>query len=453
MSLPQGRIHIVGAGGAGMSALSKVLVARGFELSASDLRGGAVLDSLADLGVSVTTGHTPEAVTGASLLVASSAVPDYDEELLAAATAGIPVWRRPQLVSALSENTETIGATGTHGKTTTTAMLITALRQIGEDPSFVVGGEMIGLGTNGHNGADDLLVIEADEAFRTFESLHLNGLVVTNVEAEHLGHFGTEADLVDSFVSVVDGVAGPVVVCLDDAGSASVAARTGAITYGTDKDSDWLVSDVASGADKVTFQLSGRDQTCRVEIPQPGRHVALNAAGALALAAELGRDITEMAIGLGSYRGVGRRWESRGTIAGVTLVDDYAHHPTEVAAVLDAVVGTIDGRIWAVFQPHLFSRTERFSDEFGIALAAADVAVVTDVFGAREEPVPGVTGELVADAVARAGGEVHYVPHRFDLASFVAPRVDAGDLVVSLGAGDITLLHNELAPLLGSEYG
>ncbi|MFZ0014393.1 MAG: cyanophycin synthetase, partial [Acidimicrobiia bacterium] len=173
-------------------------------------------------------------------------------------------------------------------------------------------------------------------------------------------------------------------------------------------------------------------------------------AGAVVLLAELGHDLAGAASGLASYRGVGRRWEHKGTVAGVVLYDDYAHHPTEVAAVLEAAASTSSGRIWAVFQPHLYSRTQRFHEEFGAALARADVAVVTDVFGAREEPVPGVTGELVADAVRAAGGTVHYLPHRYEVAGFVAPRVEPGDLVISLGAGDITLLHSELAPMLGA---
>ncbi len=431
-----------------MSALVKVLHARGHDMSASDLRGGPALDALADLGIPTTTGHTPQVVHGAGLVVASSAVPEYDEELAAAVKERIPVWRRPQLLAALSVGEPTIGATGTHGKTTTTAMLITALRHLGEDPSFVVGGELSALGTNGHSGNDDLLVIEADEAFRTFESIHLNGLVITNVEPEHLSHFGSESDLLASFVEVASGVDGPVVACCDDPGSAEVARLTGSVTYGATDSAQWRLGKVESNASGVEFTLTHRDETIAVSVPQPGVHVALNAAGALSLLGELGRDVKRAAEGLARYRGVGRRWDLRGTIDGVTLIDDYAHHPTEVAAQLKTAAGVSTGRVWAVFQPHLYSRTEYFSEQFGEALALADVAVVTDVFAAREEPVPGVTGELVADAVSRAGGEVHYVPHRFDLARFLAPRLEPGDLVLSMGAGDITLLHGELAPLL-----
>lgn len=448
MSLPAGRIHIVGAGGAGMSALAKLLVARGHHLSGSDLRGGPALDALSDLEIEVFVGHHPEAVAGAGLVVASSAVPEYDEELERARSLGIEVWRRPQLLAALTEEIPTIGATGTHGKTTTTALLVTALRALGEDPSFVVGGDLLGLSTNGHFGRSDLLVLEADEAFRTFESLVLDGLVITNVEHEHVDHFGSSRELVDAFTGVARSVDGPVVACLDDPGSREVARTVQAVTYGVDPGADWRLTEISTGPDGVSFTLGGRGRSSEVVLSQPGHHLALNAAGAIALLVELGRGFEATVETLAGFRGVGRRWENKGTVAGVSLYDDYAHHPTEVAAVLAAARAVTGGRIWAVFQPHLYSRTERFSEEFGQALAAADVVVVTDVFGAREEPVPGITGELVADAARAAGAQVHYVPHRFELADFLAARVTRGDLVLSLGAGDITLLHSELAPKL-----
>ena len=451
LRLPEGRIHLVGAGGAGMSALAKVLVSMGHTVSGSDLRSSPALAALADLEVAVFTGHNPGVVEGAALVVASSAVPEYDEELEAARARGITVWRRPDLLGALTAAIPTIGATGTHGKTTTTALIVTALRAMGEDPSFVVGGDLIDLGTNGHYGETHLLVLEADEAFRTFESLELRGLVVSNVEHEHVDHFVSASEMVDSFISVAGRVDGPVVACLDDPGAAQVAQAVGASTYGFAESADWRISDMTSDREGTRFRIIGRESSATVDLAQPGRHLAQNAAGAIALLAELGRDLEATAAAISGFRGVERRWEHRGTIGGVMLYDDYAHHPTEVAAMVDAARVIAAGRIWAVFQPHLYTRTERFSDDFGEALARADVAVVTDIFGAREEPVPGVTGEIVADATRRAGGEVHYVPHRRDLAHFIAPKVEPGDLVLSMGAGDITLLHSELAPILVSK--
>lgn len=450
MRLPYERIHIVGAGGAGMSALAKLLVAQGYRVSGSDLRGGATLEGLADIGVAVYAGHNPEAAVSAELVVASSAVPEFDEELTAANHNGIPTWRRPQLLEALTAGMSTIGATGTHGKTTTTALMITALRSLDIDPSFVVGGNLIDVGTNGHAGASDLLVLEADEAFRTFESLHLDGLVVTNVEPEHLDHFGTEQDLIDSFVSVAESVSGPVVACADDQGSAEVASRAATLTYGQSTSAAWRIEGLKRKGDGSTFSFIGPTRRVEVILQQPGRHMVLNAAGGLALLAELGHDLEVMAKGLAGFRGVGRRWEHRGTVEGVMLFDDYAHHPTEVNATLEAASGVARGRLWAVFQPHLYSRTKRFSAEFGTALSSADVVVVTDVYGAREEPEPGVTGELVAEAAEAAGAEVYYVQHRSDLVEFLLPKVVSGDLVLTMGAGDITLLHTEFASRLGS---
>jgi UDP-N-acetylmuramate--alanine ligase len=446
--LEHDRIHLVGAAGAGMSAIARVLVGMGHHVSGSDLRGGSSLDRLHDLGVVTGTGHHPELAVGSDLVVASSAVPDRDPELLAASEAGVPMWRRPQLLEALTRLMPTIGATGTHGKTTTTAFLIAGLRATGADPSFIVGGDLADLNTNGHFGEDPLLVLEADEAFRTFEQLDLAGLVVTNVEPEHVEHFGSSDDLVDSFITVAGGVDGPVVACADDPGAATIAESVGAVTYGFDEGSAWRISAYKPTRDGSSFTVEWPSGEAAVRLQRPGAHNALNATGALALLGTLGHDVTAATSGLASFHGVGRRWEHRGFVAGVTLIDDYAHHPTEVSATIGASEGLVAGRVWAVFQPHLYSRTERFHDEFGEALSRADVVVVTDVFGSREEPVPGVTGELVAEAVRRRGTEVHYLAHRSDLARFVADRVEAGDLVLTMGAGDITVVPTEMASLL-----
>jgi UDP-N-acetylmuramate--alanine ligase len=453
MSADRLRIHIVGAGGAGMSAIAKVLVGIGHTVSGSDIRGGSTLDRLIDFDITTHTGHHPEVAAAAELVVASSAVPDSDPELVAAHQAGVQVWRRPQLLAELTRRLPTIGATGTHGKTTTTAMLIASLRAVGKDPSFIVGGDIIELNTNGHFGSDDLLVVEADEAFRTFEHLRLRGLVVTNVEPEHVEHFGSEIEQMRSFVKVASDVDGPVVACADDPGSLYVGQQAGAALYGTSSDADWRMVGMESPAGGTSFRMVGRSRSVPITLSRPGVHIARNAAGALALLGELGHDLESAAEGIAGFRGVGRRWEHRGTVAGVTLVDDYAHHPTEVAAVVDTARAVTAGRLWAVFQPHLFSRTERYQEEFGLALSGADVVIVTDVYGSREEPVPGVTGALVADAALRHGGEVHYVQHKSELAEFVAGRVESGDLVLTMGAGDITLLHTELAARLAERDG
>jgi UDP-N-acetylmuramate--alanine ligase len=448
------RIHIIGVAGAGMSALAKLLAQLGHDVSGSDLKAGPTLDLLESAGVRTWTGSRPAALADTELVVASSAVPDHDPEYVAAGEKGIAVWRRPRLLEALTGSMPAIGATGTHGKTTTTAMMIAMLRSIGADPSFVVGGQLVDLRTNAHLGRSHPFVIEADEAFRTFESLHLRGLVVTNVEPEHLSHFGSVFEMEDAFVEVVRRVDGPVVVGIDDAGGRRLADRTGRPTYGTAAESAWRITGVEEKAMSVSFRLSGPGFDETVAVARPGLHTARNAAGAIALTSELGFDAREAARALSEFAGIRRRYEVRATIGGVTIIDDYAHHPTEVAATVRTALKGGWGRVLAVFQPHLYSRTETFQREFGLAMSGCDHIVVTDVFGAREVPRPGVTGALVADAARTlTDAEVHYVAHRVDLAGFLVGLVGPGDLVLTMGAGDITLLPDELAELLSQGNG
>jgi UDP-N-acetylmuramate--alanine ligase len=293
-------------------------------------------------------------------------------------------------------------------------------------------------------------VLEADEAFGTFELLHLKGLVVTSVEPEHLDYFETADRMEETFVEVARKVDGPVLCCIDDPGALRIAQLARALTYGFDPRADWRMTGLVETANQVRFRLDGGAGRAigEVRVPRPGRHVALNAAGALALIAELGHDPDKAVAGLADFNGVRRRFELRGTVGGVTLIDDYAHHPTEVAAVIRAARSGGHRRIWAVFQPHLYSRTQSLHQSFGSVLAQADRVVVTDVYAAREAPIPGVTGDLIAAAARQAGAEVAYVPHRGDLAEHLLPDLEPGDLVLTMGAGDITLVPTELAVLL-----
>ena len=443
------RIHLIGAGGAGMSALAKLLWAKGHSVSGSDMRMASIMANLADLGIDVWEGSRPEVMATCELVVASSAVPESDRERRAAVEAGVTVWERPDLLASITEQIPTIGATGTHGKTTSTALAIAATRATGLDPSFVIGGELTDLRTNAHLGKDDLLVLEADEAFATFTHLKLAGMMVTNVEADHMDHYQTLDRLEDTFAGVVRAVDGPVVVGVDDPGGRRLAERTSRPTYGTSAGADWKINDVNETGSAVSFVLQGPSGTYDVEVGRPGLHVARNAGGVLALLGELGYDVGKAAAGLATFAGVKRRLETRAKVSGVTIVDSYAHHPTEVAADLRAVASGGWERIWVVFQPHLYSRTEAMAGEFGGSFAGADHVVITDIYGSREAPVPGVTGELVADAAeARSGANVHYVPHLGDIAEFVSSRVRRGDLVLTLGAGDITMIPDELAKRL-----
>ncbi len=444
--LPEGgAIHLIGAGGAGMSALAKILVGKGHRVTGADLKPSRQLDALRDAGVETWVGHHPERMRAMDLVVASSAVPLHDPELTAARTAGVPTWMRPRLLEALTALHPAIGLAGTHGKTTSTALAVTALRSSGVDPTFIVGGEMAAFNTGAHLGDPDVFVLEADEAFGTFRHLHLAGMLVTNIEPDHLDYYETVAALEEAFALVANRVDGPVLGCWDDPGVRRLAERAPVIGYGTSEGAAWRIDALTHGPGEIRFELAGPDRVpVAVMVPKPGAHIARNAAGVVALLAELGHDAAAMAAGLASYQGVRRRFEVRGTVGGVTLVDDYAHHPTEIAATIAA--GRHGGwdRVWAVFQPHRYTRTADLAGEFGAPLAAADGVVVTDVYSAGEAPIPGVTGRLVDQAVRAAGGVVDYVPGLMDTMPWVLERAGEGDLVLLLGAGDITSLAEPL---------
>ena len=444
------RIHVVGVGGAGMSGLAKLLAESDKIVTGSDIRRSSRLDALSDIGVEVWAGHRPDRISRDTDLVAiSSAVPKQDPEVLAARRLGVTVWRRPRLLEALSAEITTVGPTGTHGKTSSTAMLVEAARAAGQDPSFVVGEHVLGLGTNAGLGSDPWMVLEVDEAFRTFEVVNLKGLVINNVEAEHLEHFETVDNLESSFVRVARGVDGPVVAGIDDPGARRVARRAELVGFGLSKEAHWRIIELSESDGRVSFRLTRDGSSWPVVVPFPGVHMARNAAGALALCGELGLDLGRAVHGVARYRGVRRRYEHRGVVGGVTIIDDYAHHPSEIAATLRAAKETGSRRLWAIFQPHLYSRTAQMFTGLGAALALADRVVVTDVYGAREEPQPGISGELVAAAARRAGGRaVQYYPHRSEVAERVAPQLQEGDLVVSMGAGDVTMVPTELLALL-----
>ncbi|MDJ0790297.1 MAG: UDP-N-acetylmuramate--L-alanine ligase [Acidimicrobiia bacterium] len=439
------RVHLVGAGGSGMSGLAKILSQLGHTVSGSDVKPGRMLDALADVGVTTWVGHHPERLEGVELVVASSAVPDRDAELAAARAAGIPVWIRPQLLLALTAANAAIGLAGTHGKTTSSALAVAALRGTGHDPSFLVGGQLVGMNTGAHVGADPTFVLEADEAFGTFRHLELASVLVTNIEADHLDHYGTLAALEDAFAQVVDRVDGPRVGCIDDPGVRRLAQRTPITTYGFSPDADWRITEIEHADGGVRFVLTGGGEPVAVTLPKPGTHLAANAAGVLATLALSGFDLARCAEALSGFAGVRRRYEIRAEVRGVTIVDDYAHHPTEVAATIEAAATTNSGRVIAVFQPHRYTRTADLGPEFGAPLALADDVIVTDVYSAGEDPIIGVSGRIVAQSVDAAGTPARYVPRLADVSQEIVGIASPGDVVLLLGAGDITSIAGEVA--------
>lgn len=440
------RVHIVGIGGAGMSAIATLLVSLGHEVSGSDFKDSRFVQRLRSLGVRVALSHDASHVGDVDAVAISSAVRESNPEVRAARERGIRVLRRHEILGLLTRRWRTIAVAGTHGKTTTSSMLATVLVSAGADPTYLVGGELNEPGANAARGGGEWFVCEADESDGSFLELGAVAGIVTNVEADHLEHYGSLEALEAAFHRFLTELEGPRVVGLDDAGARRVAAGLDVVGFGFGDDCRYRAVEPVTSQAGVSFRLVVDDADHgTVNLSLPGRHNVRNALAVAAMACEIGVTPAEVAEGLGRFRGVGRRFERRGEVAGVTLVDDYAHLPTEVDAVLEAARSGGWSRVVAVFQPHLYSRTAAFGEEFGRALAAADVAFVTDVFAAREDPVPGVTGEIVVDAAVRAGGVARYVPHRGDVAAAVAAELRDGDVCLSIGAGDITTLADELA--------
>lgn len=480
------RVHMIGIGGAGMSGIARILLARGGQVSGSDAKESRGVLDLRARGAHIRIGHSADALDilegGPTSVVSTlSAIPKDNPELLGAAERGLPVILRPAVLASLMEGYRTLLVAGTHGKTSTTSMAVVALQHCRVDPSFVVGGELNESGTNAHHGSGDIFVAEADESDGSLLQYSPNIVIVTNVDVDHLDYFGSLEAYTKVFDDFVDRIqpGGLLVACLDDLGSAALAARAQAkgvrvLGYGGPDEisagnavpvgARLLNWDPLEGGGAGQLQLDGEDGHRTLRLAVPGKHMALNALGALLAAREAGLDVGEVLAGLAGFDGVHRRFQDRGTVGGVRVIDDYAHHPTEVTAVLDAsrgIVADSGGRVIVVFQPHLYSRTAAFADEFGQALGLADIAVVLDVYGAREDPVPGVSGAMIAERIAAGKGAgaagaaagaqataVYYQPDLSAVAAQVAGLAQPGDLVLTMGAGDVTMLGPEIIAAL-----
>ena len=450
------RVHVVGVGGAGMSAIAEVLATMGHQVSGSDAAGSAVLHRLRAAGVDAQVGHDAGHVAaGLDAVAVSTAIGPDNPEVLAARRLGIPVLRRADVLSALTRLRRTIGVAGTHGKTTTSALLACALTAAGTDPSFVVGGEIAAFGTGARWGSGEWLVVEADESDGTFLDLDVEIAVVTSVEPDHLEHYGSFEHLVDAFALFLSGAGGGRLVCADDPQAAALAAACGATTYGFAAGADLEIAGYEPAGGGTSFTLVGSDPGPSgplsgvrgpVRVPMPGRHNARNATAALGAALLAGAPFAAAAAGVAGFAGVGRRSQRRGERAGVTFVDDYAHLPGEVAPALAAAREGEWGRVVCVFQPHRYSRTEALWADFADAFTDADVVVITDIYAAGEPARPGVSGRLVADAVrdAHPAARVEWAPDRASVVAFLRAELRPGDLCLTLGAGDLTTLADEL---------
>lgn len=447
-------IHVVGIGGAGMSAIALVLVGRGHTVTGSDLTDSKVVAQLRSAGVEVTVGHDAANLGDADLVTHSTAIPDSNPELLTAHERGLPVLRRAEILAELTKVWRTIAVAGTHGKTTTSAMLAAALRGAGLDPAFIVGGNLRDLDSGAAVGTGDLLVVEADESDGTFVELAAEAVVVTNVEPDHLEHYGGFDALRQAFVRFVTQAPGPRVLCVDDPGAAelarAVAAGTKTITYGTDAGADWRIVEPLPTPTGISFRVTSAAGEVDISLRQPGMHNARNATAALATAVELGANLGAAAGALSSFGGVGRRFERRGEAAGVLLVDDYAHLPTEVEAAIAAARSLDPDRLIVAFQPHRYSRTEQLWSTFGDAFTRADVLFVTGIYPSGEKPRSGITGELIVKVVSENHPEsdVRYVESLEDLPAAMLAELRPGDLCLTLGAGDLTRVPDRLLPEL-----
>lgn len=451
-----GRVHIVGIGGAGMSGIARVLSARGVEVHGSDAKDSRRLQALRMLGIDARVGHGSQ--VDADTVIVSTAIPVNNPERVYAREHAIPVLSRAEALAAIMSGYTGIAVSGTHGKTTTTSMLTVALQQCGADPSFVIGSELNESGSNAHVGTGAEFVVEADESDGSFLALPAEVGIVTNVEPDHLDHWGEFADLEKAFDDFGRGIGdrgGFMVVCADDPGALELADRllTSKVdvrTYGEHADATVRMVDVRRGEQGWCFDIvvDGVRQG-DVALKVPGRHNALNALAAYTAATGLGYAPVDVRAGLEGFSGTRRRFDFKGEVSGVRVYDDYAHHPTEIEATLRAareVVG--DGRIIVAFQAHHYYRTAMFVREFGAALGLADVAVVLEVFAPGEEPIPGASGQTLAANVPLPPHDVVFEPSWTAVAAALADRAESGDIVMTLGAGDIGMLGAEVIEIL-----
>lgn len=471
------RVHMVGIGGAGMSGLARILLARGGQVSGSDAKESRGVIDLRTRGAKIHIGHDAAALElldgGPTVVVTTlAAIPKTNPELVAAREQGIPVLLRPGVLATLMEGHRNVLIAGTHGKTSTTSMAVVALQHCGLSPSFAVGGELNESGTNAFHGSGELFIAEADESDASLLEYTPDVAVVTNVEADHLDFFGTTEAYVRVFDDFADRIVagGSLVVCLDDVGSAALAGRVAErltsrgitiLGYG-----EGLGSDLANGVPLAAHLLdwhsrasggvalvrfTGRDGNVEdrsITLTVPGKHMALNAIGAVLAGVAAGASLSAMIEGVEGFGGVHRRFQLRGRVGRIRVFDDYAHHPTEVRAVLTAardMVVADGGRVIAIFQPHLYSRTETFATEFAAALDLADRVIVLDVYGAREEPIPGVSGLTIAEQITKP---VAFQPDVSALPQQVAELIEPDDVVLTIGAGDVTMQAPEIVDAL-----
>ncbi len=449
-------IHFIGIGGAGMSAIAKVLLEIGYQISGSDLKESRNTLRLSNLGAKISIGHHPSNVEGANMVVVSSAIPPNNCELKYACKNGIPVLRRAEMLAKLSENKIAIAVSGTHGKTTTTSMISMVLQKNHLDPTFLIGGELNDIGSNAKYGKGDFFIAEADESDGSLLYLKPKIIVLTNIEPDHLDYYRTFDRIQEVFLKFIGSLPeeGYGVVCGDHPNVQRLLERTDrrCITYGLKEENDFCVKDIRLEKFSSSFEVyQANKKLGETSLHIPGIHNIYNAMATIALGMSIGLRFETISDVLGQFKGVQRRYQVVGSYNGVTLIDDYAHLPTEVKVTLETAREGNWSRIICLFQPHRFSRTKFLSREFAGVFDDADLVILTDVYGAGEEPIPGVSGKLILEAVLQNNpkSQVAYLPTKSEAKRFLTSIVESGDLVLTMGAGDIWTVGQELLESLG----
>lgn len=446
-----GTVHFIGIGGSGMSGIARILLGMGHKVTGSDLRDTSNVAALRELGATIHIGHDASHLGNPDTVVVTSALWPTNPEYVLAGELGIPILHRSAALAYLTTKNRLVAVAGAHGKTTSTGMVITGLLKMGVDPSFVNGGVIAELGASSASGADDLFIIEADESDGSFLHYDTAVALITNVDPDHLDHYGSLEAFEAEFGKFAQGAKEFVAISSDDPGAVRVTKLLHdkrIITFGKEPDADVSLTAIDASGARVSFTISFGGSSYSATLNIPGEHNAINAAGAFAVLVGLGFDPNRSLEGIASFRGTERRFELHGVRRGVSVYDDFAHHPTEVAAALTAARAVVgDGKLITVFQPHLYSRTRLMHKEFAEALALSDQVVVMDIYAAREDPEPGVTGQLVSDSFSDSS-KVHYVPIWDDVPAVAAGLAVDGDFIVTMGCGDVYRMVPQLLAAL-----
>ncbi len=450
------RVHFIGVGGSGMSGLARIMASEGIKVSGSDVKESSVLSALKAIGVETHVGHNSSNIRGADFVVFSSAINPENVELVAAKELNIPTLSRAQALAILMSESKSIAVAGTHGKTTTTSMLTVAIQSCGEDPSFAIGGILKASGSNAHKGTGEYFVAEADESDGSFIEYHPFGAIITNIELDHVDHFATLESVFQAFGDFSETISpeGFLVYCADDQGSKSLGeavTRCQSVSYGVDPDADLRIDEIelAPAGSRARVLWKGRT-IGHLQLQTPGHHNLLNASAALAAGLSLGLPAPQLITGLATFRGTGRRFELKGQVHGIRVLDDYGHHPTEIDVTLEAAKRfATDGRVLVVFQPHRYSRTRAFLNEFAAVLDHADHAWILEIYGSSEKQIPGVSGQSIVSLMTKGTFE----PNFMAVVAEVVKESKPGDVILTLGAGDVSSLGPIIMEALTAKYG